>query len=69
MGDLSRGKTKNKNTQRQLLGQVVRAGSFSSREIIKNDNDNNNEILIKREPLVYTRALRAVQKNKKYNLG
>ena len=33
-----------------------------------NDN-NNNKILIKREPLVYTRAQRAVQKNKKYNLG
>ena len=30
------------------------------------DNDNiNNEILIKRKPLVYTRARRAVQKRKK----
>ena len=27
-------------------------------------NNNNNEILIKRKPLVYTRARRAVQKNK-----
>ena len=26
-----------------------------------NNNDNNNEILIKREPLVHTRARRAVQ--------
>ena len=29
---------------------------------IMNDNNNNNEILIKREPLVYTRAWRAVHK-------
>ena len=28
-------------------------------------NNNNNEILIKREPLVYTRAWRTVQKTKK----
>ena len=35
-----------------------------------NDNsNNNNEILIKREPLIYTRARRAVQKNKKDHLG
>ena len=30
-----------------------------------NNNDNNNEILIKREPLVYTRARLAVQPKKK----
>ena len=29
------------------------------------DNNNNNEILIKGEPLVYTRARRAVQKKKR----
>ena len=37
-----------------------------------NDNNNNNsknEIFIKCEPLVYTRARRAVQKNKKIHLG
>ena len=38
-----------------------------------NNNSNNNEILIKREPLVYTRAPRAVQKGrereKKKRLG
>ena len=32
---------------------------------VVNDNNNNNEILIKREPLVYTRAWRAVQKKEK----
>ena len=31
----------------------------------KFNNDNNNETLIKHEPLVYTRARRAVQKKKK----
>ena len=30
-------------------------------------NDNNNEILIKREPLVYTRVRRAVQKKRQKN--
>ena len=30
----------------------------------KNIDNNENEIIIKREPLVYTRAWRAVQKNK-----
>ena len=29
------------------------------------NNNNNSEIFIKREPLVYIRALRAVRKNKK----
>ena len=31
--------------------------------------NDNNEILIKREPLVYTTAQRTVQKTKKYHLG
>ena len=34
---------------------------------VGNNNNNNNEILIKLEPLVYTRARRAVQKNKQTN--
>ena len=35
----------------------------------RRNNDNNNEIFIKRESLVYTRARRAVQKRKKERLG
>ena len=34
-----------------------------------NINNNINEILIKGEPLVYTRAWHTVQKNKKHHLG
>ena len=34
-------------------------------ELINNNSDNNYEILIKREPLVYNRARRAVQRKKK----
>ena len=34
-------------------------------ESITHDNNNNIEIFIKRKPLVYTRARRAVQKKRK----
>ena len=33
------------------------------------NNNNSNEILIKRDPPVHTRSRRAVQKNKRYHLG
>ena len=42
--------------------------SFSSSSLLNNHN-NNNETLIKREPQVYTRAWRTVQKEKKIRLG
>ena len=33
------------------------------------NNNDSNEILIKRDPQVHTRSRRAVQKNKRYHLG
>ena len=40
-------------------------------DCITNSNINNNEMLIKHTPVVYTRAWHAVQKNKKiaFRLG
>ena len=37
----------------------------SSRGVYNNNNNNNNEIFIKCEPLIYTRARRAIQGEKK----
>ena len=50
------------NAENQSLSQAV---ATNVRQGLQRNDNNNNEILIKREPLAYTRARRTVQKKEK----